>query len=153
MPSLMWLLNTVNRCASLYHGDRLSDTDLKPPHARCIVAVCRHPGFSQDQLAKHLCQDKSQIARYLAYLEEKGYVTRSPGVDKRVLLVYPTPKAEAIVPTIREIYRDWNEWLIAEFSPEEQALFSSLMARAKDRAVAYVQGGEDLPPHGTQREE
>lgn len=148
MPALMWLLNTVSRCASLYHSDRLSDTDLKPPHARCVMAVCRHPGFSQDQLARHLCLDKSQIARHLAYLEEHGYVTRSPGADKRVLLVYPTPKAEQILPAIREVFRDWNEWLIAGFTPEEQELFSSLMERAKDRAVSYVQGGEDLPPKG-----
>lgn len=153
MPALMWLLNTVSRCASLYHGERLGQTDLKPPHARCLSSVCRHPGYSQEQLAKHLCLDKSQIARSLSYLEDRGYVSRSPGADKRVLLVYPTEKGEKTAPMIREIFRDWNEWLIAEFTPEEQELFSSLMERARDRAVTYVRGGEDLPPHAGGREE
>lgn len=152
MPALMWLLNTVSRCASLYHGERLSNTDLKPPHARCVMAVCRNPGFSQDQLAKHLCLDKSLIARHLAYLEEHGYVTRAAGADKRVLLVYPTEKAKDSVEMIREIYRDWNEWLICEFTEEEQALFSSLLERARDRAVSYVHGEGDLPPKTNQRE-
>lgn len=152
MPSLMWLLNTVSRCASLYHGDRLRNTDLRPPHARCLVGVCRHPGLSQDGLAKHLCLDKSLIARHLAYLEEHGYVTRSPGADKRVLLVYPTEKGEAICPRIREIYRDWNAWLISEFTPEEQEQFASLLERARNRAVSYVNGEGEMPPAGSEGE-
>lgn len=149
MPALMWLLNTVSRCAALYHADRFEGTDLKPSHARCVSSVCRHPGISQDGLARHLCIDKSQVARQCAYLEEKGYVTRCAGEDKRVLLVYPTPKGEAAAPMIREIFRDWNEWLVAEFTPEEQQLFNSLMERARDRAVRYVEGeGDDQPPCG-----
>ena len=152
MPTLMWYLNTVSRCASLYHGDRLSGTDLKPPHARCILAVLRHPGSSQDGLARHLCMDKSRIARCLAYLEEREYITRSSGTDKRVLLVYATPKGEAVALLIREIYRDWNEWLTAEFTPEEQDQFISLMERAKARAVGYVEGIGDQPPASDKKE-
>ena len=55
-----------------YHADRFEGTDLKPSHARCVSSVCRHPGISQDGLARHLCIDKSQVARQCAYLEEKG---------------------------------------------------------------------------------
>lgn len=146
MPALMFLLNTVSRCSALYHGERFEALDIKPPHARCISVLCRNPGISQEQLTQKLCIDKSQVARQLACLEEKGYVTRSPGEDKRVLLVYPTQKAEAVVPTIREVYRDWNEWLIAEFTPEEQEQFSSLLERARERAMLYVNGTGDLPP-------
>ena len=146
VPALMFLLNTVSRCSALYHGERFEALDIKPPHARCISVLCRNPGISQEQLTQKLCIDKSQVARQLACLEEKGYVTRSPGEDKRVLLVYPTQKAEAVVPTIREVYRDWNEWLIAEFTPEEQEQFSSLLERARERAMLYVNGTGDLPP-------
>ncbi len=146
MPALMFLLNTVSRCSALYHAERFEGTDLKPPHARCVTSVCRNPGISQEQLTRKLCIDKSQVARQLAYLEEKGYVTRTPGEDKRVLLVYPTKKAEDSAEMIREVFRDWNEWLIAGFTTEEQALFSSLLERARDRAMTYVQGGADLPP-------
>ncbi len=145
MPALMFLINTVSRCSALYHGERFEHTDLKPPHARCISMLCRNPGISQEQLTQKLCIDKSQVARQLAYLEEKGYVTRSPGSDKRVLLVYPTKKAEDTVPMIREVFRDWNEWLISEFTAEEQEQFSRLLERARDRAMQYVRG-EDFPP-------
>ncbi len=146
MPSLMFLINAVSRCATLYHGERFEHTDLKPPHARCIAVLCRNPGISQDTLTRKLCIDKSQVARQLSYLEEQGYITRVPGEDKRVLLVYPTRKAEEMVPMIREVYEDWNQWLVAGFSPEEQQQFSSLMERARERAMVYVTGGEDLPP-------
>lgn len=153
MPTLMWMLNTVSRCAALYQADRLEGTDLKPPHGRYIAALCREPGLSQEQLAKKIYVNKSQVTRHLAYLEEKGYVTRSPGADKRVMLVYPTKKAEDILPQVREIFRDWNEWLTAGFSPEEQEQFISLMERAKERAVSYARGGEDAPPKAVRREE
>ncbi len=153
MPALMFLINTVSRCAALYHGERFEPMGLKPPHARCISVVCRNPGISQEQLTQKLCIDKSQVTRQLAFLEEQGYVTRFPGEDKRVLLVYPTKKAEEAVSGIREVYRDWNEWLTSEFTPEEQEQFSSLMERARNRAMLYVNGGEDLPPKTTRGEE
>ena len=146
MPALMFLINAVSRCSTLYHAERLEGTDFRPPHARCVSMVCRNPGIRQDQLVRKLCTDKSQVARHLAYLEEKGYVVRKAGEDKRVLLVYPTEKAEACVEQIRQIYRDWNEWLIAEFTPEEQSQFASLLERARERAMLYVEGGDDLPP-------
>ena len=152
MPSLMCMLNTVSRCAALYQSDRLEGTELKPPHCRYISVLCREPGQSQEQLAKNIFVNKSQVTRHLAYLEEKGYIPRKPGEDKRVLLVYPTEKAFAVLPRIREIFRDWNEWLTAGFTPEEQELFVALMQRAKDRAVSYDRG-DDGPPLATVRED
>ncbi len=152
MPSLMFLINTVSRCAALYHAARFEPKGLKPPHARCVLVLCRNPGITQEQLTQKLCIDKSQVARQLAFLEERGYVTRSPGEDKRVLLVYPTEKAQNSVPEIREVFQGWNEWLIAEFTPEEQEQFVSLMERARNRAMLYVNGGDDLPPQTTRGE-
>ncbi len=152
MPSLMWMLNTVSRCAALYQSDRLEGTDLKPPHGRYLAALCREPGMSQEQLAKKLYMNKSQVTRHLSYLEEHGYVVRTPGDDKRVLLVYPTEKAEKMLPQVREIFCDWNEWLTAGFTAQEQEQFLALMERAKDRAVSYVRGGEDVPPKAGLRE-
>ena len=153
MPSSMWMLNVVSRCAALYQADRLQGTDLKPPHCPYILTLCRCPGISQDQLAKKIFVNKSQVTRQLTYLEQQGYVTRAPGEDKRVLLVYPTQKAEEILPVVRGILKDWNEWLLGGFSEEEQQQFSGLLERAKNRAASYVRGGDDLPPMAPQKEE
>lgn len=151
MPSLMWMLSTVDRCAKLYQDDHLSDTELKPHHCRYLFSICRDPGLSQDQLAKRVVADKSQVARAVAYLEEHGYVTRSTGADKRVLLVSPTEKAISELPRLREIFRTWNEWLMEEFSPEEQEQFLRLMERARERAVRYTEiEGKDLPGKETE---
>lgn len=146
MHALMFLLNTVSRCASLYYTDRLASLGLRYPQARCISVLCRRPGLSQEQLTKELCIDKSQVARQIAFLEENGYVTRTAGEDKRTLLVYPTEKAVQAAPRIRRGLRDWNDWLISEFTPEEQEMFSSLLERARNRALGYVNGEGDLPP-------
>lgn len=152
MPSLMCMLSRVSRCAALYQSRRLEGTDLKPPHGRYLMALCREPGLSQEQLAKKLYVDKSQVARHLAYLEEKGYVIRSPGEDKRVLRVYLTERAEGVLPEVRRIFREWNAWLTAGFSEEEQAQFLFLMEKAERRAVSYAWGGEDTPLNTLQEE-
>ena len=53
-------------------------------------------GISQEKLAKMIYINKSNVTRNLAVLEKNGYIERRPAEnDKRVMLVFPTQKAQA----------------------------------------------------------
>ena len=94
MSNLLWNMGQINRCGGMYRTARLPENAPPPFHHNFITAICAHPGYSQDQLSRLLCLNKSTITRRLTYLEENGFVTRRPSdVDKRVMLVYPTEKA------------------------------------------------------------
>ena len=77
MPSLMRKINILSRCEGIYRADKLKETDLCACHHSYVLAICNNPGMSQDALAKHICVNKSGVARQIAYLEEKGYVENS----------------------------------------------------------------------------
>ncbi len=142
MPSLMRQINVIGRCAGMYRTEQLQGTDLNAGHTGYILYLCRNPGVSQEKLAEHLCINRSNVARQLAHLEEHGYVSRTPSeTDRRVLLVFPTEKAEAILPRVREIVHAWNDYLTDGMTDDELALLSTLCDRLSKRAREYFSEG------------
>ncbi len=85
MSSIMRSINIVSRCAAMYRADSLCDSELTACHHAYVLSICHHPGISQEQLARHICLNKSNVTRTLAYLEEHGFVNRKQSeTDKRV---------------------------------------------------------------------
>lgn len=147
MPAIMRKINVITRCGGQYRTEQLGNDELGAPHHSFVLAVCNHPGMSQDRLAKHLCLNKSTVARVLNYLEEKGYVTRTASeTDRRVLLVEPTEKMRAVYPEVRRITAEWNARLSEEIAPDELALFFDVLGRMEARAKELIEnrdgGGE-----------
>lgn len=139
MPSLMRYINVISRCGAVWRGDKLKGTDIGALHTSYIMTVCRHPGISQDKLAKRIYINKSNVTRNLAYLESCGYVERrQKDTDKRVTEVYPTEKAMEILPTVQNMLREWNNYLTEDFSEEEMEMFMSMLSRLARKAADYA---------------
>ena len=120
MPSISRYINVISRCGNMYRSERLKGTDLGTAHHTYLFTICRNPGISQERLARMIYINKSNVTRNLAVLEKNGYIERRPAEhDKRVMLVYPTQKAEDTLPLLRQIMRDWNDLVAADLSEEE----------------------------------
>ena len=147
MDSLMKYINRVYRCAGRYRSERLPKTELGAHQHIYIFQICRRPGISQEQLAKRICVNKSNVTRQLGLLEKQGYVLRRPdGEDRRVLRVYPTRRAEELYPNVLRIMQEWNALLFAELSDGEKEQFVHLLARVTDRAIEAVEGAPEAEP-------
>lgn len=143
MPRFMKMLNNICRSQAVYRHSRISATDLQTGHYAFILAICRAPGRSQEDLARELCVNKSTVARNINYLEGKGYVSRTPlPQDKRQFSVFPTEKAQAILPEIREASAQWMTQLSEGISPEELEIFSSVLMRMQEKAREIIQKQE-----------
>ena len=139
MTTVMRYVNLLSRSQSIYRADKLQEEQLTPVHHSYVLAICNHPGLSQEELARHLCINKSNVARQMAGLEANGYVSRVPdGRDKRQLRIYPTARMLAVLPAVRAITEDWNEYLTAEITEEELAVFFATLEKIADRARRYV---------------
>lgn len=139
MPSLMRYINVISRGGAVWRGDKLKDTDIGAAHTSYILTVCRHPGISQDKIAKRTYINKSNVTRNLAYLESCGYVERrQSATDKRVVEVYPTEKAFEILPAVQSAVREWNRYLTEDLSDEEMEMFMSMLSRLAGRAAEYA---------------
>ena len=74
MPSVMRKINVISRCMRLYREAQMPDCDLSGGQHSFVYAICSHPGYSQDQLAKHVCVNKSTVTRTLNQLEKNGQI-------------------------------------------------------------------------------
>ena len=136
--------NIISRCEGIYRQDKLKDCGLSACHHSYILAISRHPGMTQDQLAKHICIDKSGVTRHLSYLEKKGYVERrSDQHDKRAICVFPTQKMLDILPEVKKIVTDWNDYLTKDITSEDLDCFNRVLDIIAERAKKYIYEKED----------
>lgn len=145
MPAIMRKMNVISRCGGLYRTEKLPNTELGACHHSFVLCICNHPGMSQEQIARHLCLNKSTVARSLSHLEKYGYVTRAVSdTDKRVTQVFPTEKMLESFPKVRAITREWNELLSQDLSEEEMTLFWDILNRMEARAKELTEtaGGD-----------
>ena len=70
MDSLMKYISRIHRCSGRFRGDKIEG--LNGRQHTYIFHVCKRPGISQDQLARHICVNKSNITRQLGALEPAG---------------------------------------------------------------------------------
>lgn len=140
MAYLMRNITEITRCGSQYRSDHLAQMGLKGCHASYLVEICANPGISQESLAKRICINKSNVARQVAVLEESGFVTRgSCETDKRVVRLFPTEKALALMPPIRKVLSDWSDYLTQDLTPQERDQLASILSKMKDRATAWME--------------
>ena len=129
MPGTMKTLNNISRCQAMYRKKTVAAEGLCPNHYPFVLAVCRGPGRSQEELAQSLCLDKSTVARALAHLEKSGYITRAPNErDRRQYLVHPTEKMLEVWPKVQRANREWIERVTEDVSPEELEVFHRVLA-------------------------
>lgn len=143
MPSIMRSINIISRCGTMYRADKLQGSELTACHHVYVLAICHHPGISQEQLARHICLNKSNVTRALAFLEEHGFVQRKQSeTDKRVTLVYPTQKMLDIHPQVKAVTADWNAYLSADLTNEERELFQKTLEKISARAQTYIDSAD-----------
>ena len=144
MSKFMKMLNNISRSQAIYRHSRISVEDLQTTHYAFVLAICREPGHSQEEIAKELCLNKSTVARNLNCLEEKGYITRtSLPSDKRQFSVYPTEKMLSAFPEIKSASGEWMALLSEGISEEELKIFNSVLERMEARAREIIQEQEE----------
>ena len=140
MPDLMHHVTDIARCAALYRQEELASLGLKSCHASYLAAICAYPGITQDQLARRIFINKSNVARQLVILEEDGFVERKPSPeDKRAIQVFPTEKARDVMPEIARIFRCWESFVAQDLSEEERKILVSMLEKMKNRSAVWME--------------
>lgn len=145
MPKFMKSLNIISRCQNIFRTKNFEGEICGANHS-LVLAICREPGRSQDELAKDICIDKSGVARALAALDEKGFVERKTDPEnKRRTLVFPTEKMLEILPKVRSLTAEWNRLVSDGISEDEFAVFQSVLLRMEKNARKIIEGKEKTP--------
>ena len=140
MSELTHNITDIARCAAQYRAQELAPLGLKSCHGSYLAQICACPGITQDQLARRIFINKSNVARQLVILEEGGFVERRPCPDdKRAMRVYPTRKALEVLPQIHEILLGWENLLTRELSEEEKRLLGQMLSKMKLHAADWME--------------
>lgn len=140
MSQIIRDITDIARCGAQYRMDALAYLGLKGFHAAYLTEICANPGISQDQLASRICINKSNVARQVAFLEENGFLTRSPSsTDKRIMQLFPTTKTLQLLPQISPILSRWENCLTSDISEEEKAVLEQVLSRMKEKALWWVE--------------
>lgn len=111
--------------------------DVSPMEARVLGFFARHPGATLTDLVAHSGRDKSQLARLIGSLRERGLLQAQPDEhDRRNLRLGVTPESEAIHRAMRTQMRRLAKAALAGIDEDERTqLLASLrkMARAMAR--------------------
>ena len=141
MSQIIRDMTEIARCGAQYKADRLVPLGLKGCHASYLTEICANPDISQDQLAKRICINKSNVARQAATLEEEGFLTRTPSAtDKRIMELHPTQKTLDLLPQISSVLKEWESCITGDLTAEELDLMAALVAKMKSRASDYMDG-------------
>ena len=113
-----------------------------------IRIFCR---FAENQkISREICVNKSNVTRQLTALEEKGLIIRKQDSnDRRVWRVYPTEKMQQLLPVVRQVMGERNEYLLEELSQQEREVLvqalEKVTARANEAARELLGGRERQP--------
>ena len=100
-----------------------------------LHAVRHTPGISQSEICQQLNMDKGAVARRVASLEAKGYLTRRKNPeDGRGQMLYATEAAEELKRSKAQVETAFYEWLLEELTEEERQTFALLLHRLYARS-------------------
>lgn len=144
MSKFMKVLNNISRSQAIYRHSKINANDLQSSHYAFILAICKEPGRSQEELARELCINKSTVTRNLNYLEEKGYISRNAlPSDKRQFSVFPTDKALDVLPQIKSASAQWMSLLSEGIDESEMDIFNSILERMEATARKIIEKQEE----------
>lgn len=134
------------RCGNLYRTARYGELGLGSYQDSYIVNVCAHPGITQEGLSRLIFVHKSNVARQLGSLEEKGFVRRETDPeDKRNTLVYPTQKAVEALGVIEKVNGEWRDLLLEGLSEKEREAAEKYAALIAENARKILEREEKKP--------
>jgi len=143
MSKFMKMLNNISRSQAVFRHSRITAEDLQSSHYAYALAICHRPGRSQEELASELCVNKSTVARNLNFLEEKGYIQRTPlANDKRQFCVYPTEKMLGVLPEIKSASLQWMNLLSEGIPKNELDIFNSVLEKMQEKARQIIEQQE-----------
>lgn len=140
MSEFMIHIGEIWRCGNLYRTARYEALGIGSYQDSYIVNVCAHPGITQEGLSKLIFVHKSNVARQLGSLEEKGFVRRETDPsDKRNTLVYPTDKAYEALKEIERITAEWISLVLDGFSDGDREAVERYSARLAGNAKKIIE--------------
>ena len=135
---ILKMISLAYRKMQIYLTMQTEPLGLSSGLAPFVMITCENGEMPQNRFCELLDISKSTAAKTLARLEEMGYVRREENQqDGRSVIVYPTEKARAVYPYLREIGTAWVRKMTEGLTEQEQAVFFRTMSKISRNISDY----------------
>ena len=137
-------LSILVRQMRVYADRRFSKTESSFSEQLVLMYLIGHGPSSQMQVANGLKVDKGSIAKTIAKMEEKGFVsTKVNEKNRREKTISLAPGSSTTVDLMSEVLRDWEEKINEGIDPEDRETFVCVLKRmvANSSAMIEEEGG------------
>ncbi|MFC3883858.1 MarR family winged helix-turn-helix transcriptional regulator [Bacillus songklensis] len=112
--------------------NKLAPNNLAPEQNLIMMVLWEQDGLTQNEIAKKLGKDKTNIARMVYNLEQKGFIQRVSGEeDRRLSRVYLTDEGKKLGDLIIPITEEFNELVCKGISNEELIEVRRILAKMR----------------------
>lgn len=110
-------------------NDALKEFELYSSQWAILFCLKQFGSMTQKEIWQYLNVEAPTVTRTVARLEEKGWLFREEGHDKRERIVHLSPFAEENLPEIERRIQQVEEELLSNLSDEEQNQLVSLLKK------------------------
>lgn len=126
---LVFLLEEVPRKLRKLFDAATINFGLSRTQWRALAYICRTPGLTQTELAKHLEMERASVGHVIDQLETAAFVERrSAEGNRRVWALHLLPNAIEILPTLREAADRIYERVLTGISEEQATTVKDMLA-------------------------
>ena len=133
--SIGYLLAVLYRYGNMYLDKRLAPLKIGAAQAKVLLMLYKNESLTQVELSQILRLDRGNVTRSIKKLENISYIKRiKDAKDNRVYHIILTPEGKKIKTQLCNIFLDWSNILLKDFSEEERALLFDFLHKMIERA-------------------
>lgn len=108
------------------------------------MCLLRHPGITQDTMARHFHLDKGTIARTVKKMEDAGLISRRVDPEnRRALCLSLTRKGSEMAPEILAIDQEWEQTICSGLSGGEKEQMLALLKHVAESSIKTIRKLEE----------
>ena len=137
-------LSILVRQMRVYADRRFSKTESSFSEQLVLMYLIGHGPSSHMQVANGLKIDKGSIAKTVAKMEEKGFVsTEVNEKNRREKIISLAPGSTTTVDLMSEVLRDWEEKINVGIDPEDRKTFACVLKRMVANSSTMIEKEEE----------
>lgn len=130
-PSVSQYICGFYKSFQSYSEEKLKEYNLTNGLYRYLIYVYKKPGSKLNEINRFMNVDKAHTTRAIQKLISYDYVEKRVNEDdKKSFKIYPTEKCNAVMKEIIDLFPQWEEKMLKDFSNDEVEVLRSLFKKA-----------------------
>lgn len=132
MQEVLREIGTIARALDSISNIEFKEWELTKGQYLYLIRICENPGIIPEKVAEMLKVDRTTAARAITKLELQGLIEKKGDCEnKKIKRLFPTDKGNSVYPFLRREEEHSNKKALAEFTPDEIAVFHQLLQKAR----------------------